>query len=190
MTEKQQIISLKTFGDEAAFRKLYDQWSGRLYGFVMKISNGERDLAEDIVQDVFITIWTNRETLDETKSFGNYLCKIAKSRLLNIYKHRLVETMYAKMFADTRSIKENSTSETVDVHFLDEFMHLIVEELPDARRRVFEMSRFEGLSNKEISAKLGISENTVEQHIRKALKLVRSRIEKYYVILVISFFSI
>ena len=67
-------------------------------------------VAEEIVQDVFITIWEKRETLDESKSFGNYLCTIAKSRLLNIYKHRLVETMYAQVIATTKDIKTDYTS--------------------------------------------------------------------------------
>ena len=190
MTEKQQILSLKTCGDEAAFQELYHQWSSKLYGFVMKVSNGEKYLAEEIVQDVFITIWEKRETLDESKSFGNYLCTIAKSRLLNIYKHRLVETMYAQVIATTKDIKTDYTSENVDITFLNDFLSIIVEEMPDKRREVFKLSRIDGLSNKEIAEKLDISENTVEQHIRKALKHIRTRIDKYYIILVISFFSI
>lgn len=94
MTERERVILLQSQCDERAFNALYKQWCGKLYNFVMKLSGGDNSLAEEIVQDVFVTVWERRETLDKDKSFGNYICTIAKSRLLNTYKHRMVESLY------------------------------------------------------------------------------------------------
>lgn len=173
--------------DERAFNALYKQWCGKLYNFVMKLSGGDNSLAEEIVQDVFVTVWERRETLDKDKSFGNYICTIAKSRLLNTYKHRMVESLYNRLMTETHPAASDATNNEVDSDFLNEFLAATVEELPEARRRIFMMSRYECLTNKEIAARLHLSENTVESQMNKALKFIRSRIEKYYLLIVVAF---
>ena len=107
----------------------------------MKLSGGDNSLAEEIVQDVFVTVWERRETLDKDKSFGNYICTIAKSRLLNTYKHRMVESLYNRLMTETHPAASDATNNEVDSDFLNEFLAATVEELPEARRRIFRMSR-------------------------------------------------
>ena len=153
----------------------------------MKLSGGDSSLAEEIVQDVFVTVWERRATLDENKSFGNYICTIAKSRLLNTYKHRIVESLYTRLVRETVSEATDTTRNEIDTDFLSEFISTIIDELPEARRRIFRMSRYECLTNKEIATRLHLSENTVESQMNKALKFIRSRIEKYYFLIVVAF---
>ncbi len=187
MTERERVILLQSQCDERAFNALYKQWCGKLYNFVMKLSGGDNSLAEEIVQDVFVTVWERRETLDKDKSFGNYICTIAKSRLLNTYKHRMVESLYNRLMTETHPAVSDATNNEVDSDFLNEFLAATVEELPEARRRIFRMSRYECLTNKEIAVRLHLSENTVESQMNKALKFIRSRIEKYYLLIVVAF---
>ena len=66
-------------------------YTSKLYNFVMRISKGDSYLAEEIVQAVFIKVWEGKESLDPGKSFGAYLCTIAKNQLVNIYQHRMLE---------------------------------------------------------------------------------------------------
>lgn len=186
MTEREQVLLLKTQDDGGAFNALYNQWSGRLYNFVMKISGGDSMLAEEIVQDVFTTVWEKRDTLDEAKSFGNYVCTIAKSRLLNTYKHRMVESLYSRLVRETSSEATDTTRNEIDTDFLSEFLSTIIDELPEARRRIFRMSRYDCLTNKEIASRLHLSENTVESQMGKALKFIRAKVEKYYLFIVIA----
>lgn len=186
-TEQIQILSLKHDDCEKAFETLYKTWSGKLYNFLMRMSGGDHALTEDIVQDVFVCIWNKRAQLDENKSFGNLLCTIAKDKLLNVYKHRMIEALYAQAVQNSDKEIGNSTQDTVDHYFLSEYLTQIIDQLPAARQRIFRMSRQQHLSNKEIAQRLHLSENTVESQLGKALKFIRQHLEEYYTALVIGF---
>ena len=125
--------------------------------------------------------------LDEGKSFDNYVCTIAKSRLLNTYKHRMVESLYTRLVRETASEATDTTRNEIDTDFLSEFLSTIIDELPEARWRIFMMSRYECLTNKEIAARLHLSENTVESQMNKALKFIRAKVEKYNLLIVVAF---
>lgn len=176
--ESQHICNLKK-GDIASFDYLYTVWSGKLYNFVMRISKGDGYLAEEIVQVVFVKIWENRQTLDPDKLFGAYLCTIAKNQLVNIYQHRMLEYLYQEK---TRAFEpiENTTEKEVDYHLLEEYIDLLIEQLPPARREIFVLSRRNMLTNKEIAKKLNLSENTVESQLTKAISFMRSKINQHY----------
>ncbi|WP_455638639.1 RNA polymerase sigma-70 factor [Parabacteroides sp.] len=176
--ESQHINQLKK-GDILSFEYLYNCWSGKLYNFVMRISRGDGYLAEEIVQYVFIKVWENHESLDPDKSFGAYLCTIAKNQLVNIYQHRMQEYLYQeKTTASEQS--ENTTEKEVDYHLLEEYINTLIEQLPPARKEIFMLSRRSLLTNKEIAEKLHVSENTVESQITKAISFLRSKINQHY----------
>lgn len=179
MTKETLHISLLQKGDVASFEYLYNEWSGKLYNFVMRISKGESDLAEDIVQTVFIKVWENRASLDPNKSFGAYICTIAKNQLVNIYQHRMLEFIYREKVKNT-DFTENTTEKEVDYHLLEEYIDSLIEQLPPARKEIFILSRRNLLTNKEISAKLNISENTVESQLSKAISFMRNKINRHY----------
>lgn len=176
--ESRYIYNLKR-GDTPSFEYLYNLWSGKLYNFVMRISKGDSYLAEDIVQSVFIKVWESRQTLDPDKSFGAYLCTIAKNQLVNIYQHRMLEYLYEEKVKHTESA-ENTTEKEVDYHLLEEYIDSLIEQLPPARREIFILSRRSLLTNKEIAEKLHLSENTVESQLTKALSFLRDKINKHY----------
>lgn len=176
--ESQHINQLKK-GNILSFEYLYNCWSGKLYNFVMRISRGDGYLAEEIVQYVFIKVWENHESLAPDKSFGAYLCTIAKNQLVNIYQHRMQEYLYQeKTTASEQS--ENTTEKEVDYHLLEEYINSLIEQLPPARKEIFILSRRSLLTNKEIAEKLHVSENTVESQITKAISFLRSKINQHY----------
>lgn len=177
--EKAQVLALKEKGDTSSFNCLYEQWSGKLYHFVMSISHGDSYLAEEMVQSVFIKVWEKRAELDVEKSFGAWLYTIAKNQLLNIYQRRMSEFLYRNE-TERNSEIDNVTEKEVEYHFLDEYIHTLVEQLPAARREIFLLSRFQFLSNKEIAEKLHLSENTVESQLTKATAYIRSKVKQHY----------
>ncbi|MCD8267521.1 MAG: RNA polymerase sigma-70 factor [Parabacteroides sp.] len=176
--ESQHINQLKK-GGILSFEYLYNCWSGKLYNFVMRISRGDGYLAGEIVQYVFIKVWENHESLDPDKSFGAYLCTIAKNQLVNIYQHRMQEYLYQEKTISSEQ-SENTTEKEVDYHLLEEYINPLIEQLPPARKEIFVLSRRSLLTNKEIAEKLHVSENTVESQITKAISFLRSKINQHY----------
>lgn len=176
--ESHHICNLKR-GDIASFEYLYNAWSGKLYNFVMRISQGDTYLAEEIVQSVFIKVWEGREQVDADKSFGAYICTIAKNQLVNIYQHQMLEHLYQAKIKTSEPI-ENTTENEVDYHLLEEYVESLIEQLPPARKEIFVLSRHKLLTNKEIATKLNLSENTVESQLTKATAFLRSKIDRHY----------
>lgn len=177
--EKVQVLALKEEGTPSSFEYLYERWSGKLYNFVLRISRGDRYLAEEIVQSVFIKVWEKRKELDVDKSFGAFLCTIAKNQLTNIYQRRMSEFLY-RSEAERIAPTDNTTEKEVEYHLLDEYIQTLIEQLPPARREIFRLSRVHHLSNKEIAAKLQLSENTVESQLTKAIAFLRHKLLQHY----------
>ncbi len=166
-------------GDTKAFSMLYDQYSGKLYAFILKISNYNQYLAEDITQNVFLKVWEMRSEIDVNKSFQSFLSTMAKNMLLNHFKHEMVEVLYRDKLA-LQPIGCNAVEDEINYRMLDEFINSVIEQLPEARRRVFVMSKKMCLTNKEIAERLHISVNTVEVHMTKAMAYIRQRISSEY----------
>lgn len=177
--EKAHVRALKEAGTPASFEYLYDQWSGKLYNFVLRISRGDEYLAEEIVQSVFIKVWEKRKELEVDKSFGAFLCTIAKNQLTNIYQRRMSEFLYWNEAGRTAPT-DNTTEKEVDYHLLDEYLKSLIDRLPPARRKIFRLSRVHHLSNKEIAARLHLSENTVESQLTKAVAFLRQQVLQHY----------
>jgi RNA polymerase sigma-70 factor (ECF subfamily) len=175
--ERLHISRLKT-GNAVSFEYLYDLWSGRLYHFVMRISKGDRYLAEETVQSVFVKVWENRQHLDPDKSFAAYICTIAKNQLANLYQHRMQEWLYREKMKGIHPAEE-TTDREIDFRLLEEFVDSLAAQMPPARREIFILSRRRFLSNKEIARKLNISEHTVESQITKALSFLREAMNRY-----------
>lgn len=167
-------------GEIASFEFLYKTWSGKLYNFVMRISNGDSYLAEEMVQTAFIKVWENRQTLDDEKSFGAYLCTIAKNDLTNTYRHRMLEYLYHEYIKHDSKDGENNTEKDVEYHLLDEYISSLIERLPPARKKIYLLSRQQRLSNREIASLLNISENTVESQLTKASSFLREEVRIHY----------
>ncbi|MDR0748291.1 MAG: RNA polymerase sigma-70 factor [Tannerellaceae bacterium] len=181
MHEEQLHIRNLKKGDITAFEYLYNKWSGKLYNFVMKMTTGEDYLAEEIVQQVFISIWENKLSLDPEKTFSTFIFTIARNLLLNIYRKRSHELLYQKNLISYIPVPvENTTEKEVEFKMLDEYINTLIEQLPPARKEVFLLSRHHLYSNKEIAKKLNISENTVESQLRKAINFLREKIAQHY----------
>jgi RNA polymerase sigma-70 factor (ECF subfamily) len=170
--EEQIHISRLRTGNTLSFEHLYNLYGGKLYHFVMRISRGDRYLAEEISQSVFAKVWENREQLDPEKSFAAYICTIAKNQLSNLYQHRIQELLYREKMKDVFPA-EDTTDRDTDFRLLEEFIDSHILQMPPARREIFILSRRRFLPNKEIARRLNISEHTVESQITKALSFLR-----------------
>lgn len=178
-SERDYVNRLKE-GDVASFEHLYTAWSGKLYNFVMRISGNDGYLAEELVQSVFIKVWENRRALDPDKSFGAYLCTIAKNRLANIYQHRMSEYLYLEKLKQQAPVSDNSTEKEVEYRLLEEYIDSLIAQLPPARREIVVLSKRQQLSNREIAEQLNLSEHTVESQLAKASAYMREKLTAHY----------
>lgn len=162
---------------ELALRALYDQYYNYICSVVYKMV-GDSTLAEDIAQEVFVEVWKRRESLDVNLSLRGYLRRIAVNKTLNHIRAQKMNFEEEDAVLQLPS-NENSTQKILEAEDLQKVINDAIERLPERCRVVFGLSRFEEMSYKEISNKLGISIKTVENQVSKALKLVRKAVYEY-----------
>jgi RNA polymerase sigma-70 factor (ECF subfamily) len=140
------------------------------------------DEAEDVVQKMFCKLWEQRTQLNIKTSVKSYLYRAVHNSCLNKIKQAKARFEHNQRYA--YSMPEAAGSNSVEYSELQLQIGKVLEELPPKCREVFEMSRMQHLSYAEIAGKLNISTNTVENHIAKALKLLRNSLKEFLAILV------
>lgn len=160
-----------------AFEALYNQYAGRVYGYSMQLTKGDTYLSEEIVQIVFMKLWEKWDDLQQMDSVLSYLFATAKNTFLNYCEHEMIEFLYADYVMTHVSEADNQSEEKQDARFLEQYLQGIVSKMPPRRRRVFVMSRYQHMTNKQIAQQLGISEKTVEVHITLALKELKEKLQ-------------
>lgn len=165
-------------GDMLAFDAIYKQYCSRLYGFILNLIKQESD-AEEIVQEVFVKIWESRNSINAYSSFDSYLFTIAYNNTISLLRKRVSEKKYLEHLKSIQQISD-SVDIIEEIHFKDvkNNFEKLVNQLTTRQKEIYNLSREEGLTHKEIANKLGISQNTVEIHISKALKFIKTNIDK------------
>lgn len=173
MRREQDIILELKAGNESAFRAVFDQNFKKLYAFSFRLLKN-KEQAEEVVHDALLSVWLNREKLNENLSVTPYLYTITRRLTLNSLRQiansqKLVE----RLWLDIEKVS-NITEEAILLTDLQKFTASSIEILPPQQQSVFKMSRYEGLSYEEIAEKLNISRNTVKNHLIAALKTLRT----------------
>lgn len=167
-----ELVKRLKESDIAAFEMLYDKYSAKVYNFVRTTLYNPL-LAEDITQNVFLKLWEKRMFLDEQKSLASYIYTIAKHFVWKQTEKLVLHNRYMNTTAMNSTELDESGTQELDALFLTDYIKSIVVKLPPSRREIFILSRIEGLSNKEIATRMGISEKTVETQIRRATHFIR-----------------
>ncbi len=155
-------------GDNEAFKTLFEMFFPKVKVFLVKFLKDEV-AAEDISQDIFVKIWTHRDVLPDIKSFNTYIYRMTRNAALNhIRGNRTIVDISKMSILDDKDIESEYYTKEKEL-----LIRLTVEQMPPQRQRIFKMSREQGLSNADISQKLGISKKTVENNITLALKELR-----------------
>ena len=166
------LINRLRNGDESALTELYNKFWQSLFVSSYNILK-DKELCEDIIQDIFMNIWHNREKLEINISLKGYMYACARYQVFNQFKKNK-DKIHVELFEDLDKRFQYSTPETQLMHEeLLEQINSIVEALPEKCQLVYKLSREEQLSHKEIAERLDISTKTVENHITKALHVIR-----------------
>jgi len=175
-----ELLRLLKAGDEHALREIYDRyWRVSLTIAAKKLENIQE--AEDLVNDLFVSLWNRRDALPEILSLQNYMKSAIRNQVLKIWAKKYRSEKYLLIQQSTIYDSENLSSNSIEYKELNGQLKKAISDLPEKCRLVFELSREEGLSQKQISNKLGISQKTVEAHMSKALKILRINLRNYFV---------
>lgn len=165
-------------GNHLAFEQLFDSCYEPLCRYAYSILK-DMDEAEDVVQKSFCKLWDQHEMLNIQSSINSYLYRIVHNDSLNTIHQKTSHQEHNLNYLSTTYADINSTIEHIESSDLQKAMDVALAALPPQCRRVFEMSRIEQLSYSEIALQLNISTNTVENHISKALKLLRVELKDF-----------
>jgi RNA polymerase sigma-70 factor (family 1) len=170
--EERELLSLLKQGNEQAFEKIYKSYSSRLFGNVFKMVKSETS-TQEIVQDVFIKIWSNRDSIDLDKSFRSYLFRIAENKVYDFFrKASRDKKIQVQLFA--AATEEYEHIETM-IHRKENALLLqkAIDSLSPQRQQIFKLIKLDNKSYEEVSRQLGISVSTISDHIVKANKAIR-----------------
>lgn len=177
-SEERSLILRLIEGDEDAFCELYATYKNRLIYFAMRFLKS-REYAEDVFQDVFTVVWQSRRFINPDASFSSYLYTIMRNRILNQLRNAANEEKLKESILSQALDYTEDTKREVMLNDLKSLISHALQQLTPRQREIFEMSREAQLSHKEIADKLGISINTVQEHISTSLKLIRTYLIKY-----------
>jgi RNA polymerase sigma-70 factor (family 1) len=189
--EKELLLQLLQ-GSEQAFERVYKIYSARLYCNLLKLVKSESE-AQEILQDVFLKVWDNRQNIDIEKSFRSWIFKIAENKVYDFFRKVARDK---KKEAQLLAIASSEYAPVEELLLTDEnaaILRKAIESLPPQRQQVFRLCKLEGKSYKEVSELLGISVSTISDHIVKATKAIRSHFEDneqaFWALFVISFWA-
>lgn len=178
LNDERALVLRLIGGDEDAFCELYAAYKNRLIYFAMRFLKS-REYAEDVFQDAFTVVWQSRRFIDPDASFSSYLYTIIRNRLLNQLRDAANEEKLKESILSQALDYTDDTKREVMLNDLRFIISRALEQLTPRQRKIFEMSREAQLSHKEIAGELGISVNTVQEHISSSLKIIRTYLIKY-----------
>ena len=164
--------------DFHAYELLFRRYYRHLCGFAVRYL-GRMEEAEEVVQDMFFTIWEKRETLNIHSSVKSYLFRAVSNRCIQVIDHKKVELKYADYFKAQEQEMAGDADEALRISELTGVVDKTMGQLPERCRKVFKMNRFEGLKYHEIAKKLSLSVKTIEADMGRALKLFRKNLGGY-----------
>lgn len=190
---EQDLIKHLNAGDRHAFDRLYGLYAGRIMSFCMKYLNSAED-AEDIVQDVFIALWNNRNKLKNATSVKPFLYTAARNRIINIYRAKVNSPLYEDYVAiRDEHAQEASGSSAIEYK---EFEHIVMDcinSLPKTQMAVVTLSRLYNMPVDEIARRLQLRPQTVKNALSSGLKTLRQRLLpllKYDSVIIFAFLKV
>jgi RNA polymerase sigma-70 factor (family 1) len=185
--EEKDVLKKLAQGNESAFKVIYDRYWHSIYKTAKRYTKSVV-VAEDIVQEIFATLWSNRVKFTEVVHLEYYLITMTKNLTYRTIRKIAFEEAAKNSFTAQKPLSESE----VEDHLLDQQYEQIVQQavrlLPSQQKQVFQLAKLEGLSHKDIAMHMNISHLTVKAHMAKALRFIRHYVQPHvdtYVLCVI-----
>lgn len=184
---EKDLLSSTSKGNKLAFRQLFNAYRSPVYSVALKMLKSAM-LAEDVVQEVFITIWHNREKLPGIVSFKSYLFKITRNKVFDEFKKLDLETLNESALNDHLQTCED-TDFALREEQLEQLLKQNLSQLTKQQQTIYRLSREEGKTYREIAEELGISPMTVKTYMKHTLSFLRQHLSAHlemYLLLILS----
>ncbi len=182
---EKKIINKLQLGDKEAFHFIFKKYYLPLYYYAKRIT-GSKENAEEVLQNTFLKFWEKSEILNIDRSLESYLYKAVYNNCVNLLKQLQIKEMHTKNYKqkiietnDFFLLSEENNQSFMVADELYEKIENSINKLPEQCRKIFKLSRYEGLKNKEIAKELEISLNTVIKQISIALAKLRKSLRQY-----------
>lgn len=182
--EEQLLVSKIKKGDKSAFDKIFLAYYAYLCNYAFQFMK-DKEASEEIVQDVFFQIWERHKDIKIHVSMKSYLFRSVHNHCLNHIEKQKTQEKYKKHNRLQISMREQEFSDPASDNELAVLIQKTIEELPPARKKIFQLKRDEGLKNKEIAEELNISIKTVENQMGKALHYLRNQLSDFLPVLLL-----
>ena len=176
-TEKELLDRLQQ-DDESAFTALYHLYSQRLYANLLKLVKSTA-IAEELLQDIFVLIWEKRHTIEINSSFRAWLFRIGENKVYDFFRKLKRDEQLHTYVRAMASLEYTHIEESILSRENNLLLHAAIGKLPPQRRQVFQLCKLQGKSYQEVSALLGISTSTINDHIVKATRSIRQFIDDH-----------
>lgn len=177
LSDKELAVALHG-GNEIIFEQVFRDYYERLCNYANTMVN-DMDEAEEIVQSTFLALWEKRSGIDIHTSVKSYLYQAVHNTCLNRIKHNRVRQTHSEYYRYTADVAMGSGSDLLIGKELEGQINDAIDSLPPQCQAVFRLSRFENLTYAEISEQLNVSVKTVENHMGKALRILREKLKDY-----------
>ncbi len=174
------VVMRLSEGDSSAFREVFEFFSPRVFAFALKLTHS-RDLAEELVQDVFLKIWTSRNTLRNVEHFPAYLYTITRNLSFNQMKRLSIEQRAKQEYVQGLRVENFETEESVIYRDYERILSVAIDRLSPQQKLVYSLCRGEGLKYGEAARKLRISPLTVKTHMQQALRNIKLHVGRIIV---------
>jgi len=175
------LLQLVAEGNESAFRQLYYQWQPRLASFIFRITKS-RDLSAEIVQDVFLKIWINREILSGIDNFKSYLFIVCRNQALNTLRKVIRDLKQFQDFEKKNQKEIQAGTDDIKIIKLS-LVDEAIDHLSTRQKEIYLMHRHERLSYQQIAEKLGIGKESVKTHLELAVKSITKYLKSHMTVL-------
>ncbi|WP_025146497.1 RNA polymerase sigma factor [Pedobacter jeongneungensis] len=174
----EQLVELLTQSDARAFEEIYLRyWKELLFFASNKIDDFED--SENIVQDIFVSIWKRRTAFGITSTLKSYLLTSVKYRIIKHFERSRFQRIYSEQLGHENDLLDNSTQEYLDFEHLRERLEQLIVELPKKSELIFRLNKQDGKTHKEIALLLNMTEKAVNTQLVRIKKTLRSKLDSY-----------
>ncbi|WP_212002560.1 RNA polymerase sigma factor [Chitinophaga sp. HK235] len=183
MEDKMLLLAIAE-GDETAFVRLFEKHRAKVYFAAQKLLKSDIS-SKDVLQEVFTTIWLNRESLHEIENFDAYLHTMVRNNIYSKLRRKKAEVKVIRTIQENSVDMDSGTEESIKLRDLQATLSRAARLLTPQQKHVYHLSRTAGFSHDEIAAQLNISKETVKKHIMAANKIVQTFLRDQSFLLVI-----